>query len=257
MNKMNLIIIAIALSLISCITQTENKNSVNNTTPSIIEDTLSADTIIAQYPDISKEHLLGKYQPDKDSLFVNVPQKYCLLRVEYIHKDVIKPFIAMYEAAAKEGVNLGIISAVRTFDVQKWLWNQRYYSSSNPKSVAKYVLNYLAMPGTSRHHWGTDVDMMSTKLNYFETEQGRKSYQWLVDHAAEFGFYQVYTSGRAKGYNEEKWHWSYMQVAKEFQKQYRQKITYDDIFGFNGAETAKELMVIEDYVFGIDSICLE
>ncbi len=138
---------------------------------------------------------MGKFDAAKDSLFVEIPKKYCLLRNEYIHKDVLEHYIAMYEAAALEGVNLGIVSAFRSFDTQKWLWNQRYYTSSNPEKVAKSVLSYLAMPGTSRHHWGTDIDIMSTKLNFFETETGKKAYQWLVDNAANNGFYQVYTAG--------------------------------------------------------------
>lgn len=253
MNKMNFFLLHITLiiSLISC------TGASTNTTKSVSvktsEDSIVADTIIPEYPDIAKEYLLGKFNPQNDTMFVKIPSQYCLLRVEYIHKDVLEPFIAMYEAAAKEGINLGIISAVRTFDTQKWLWNQRYYNSSDPKAVVKSILSYLAMPGTSRHHWGTDIDMMNTKLNFFETEQGKKSYQWLKDHAAEFGFYQVYTAGRPTGYKEEKWHWSYMPVAKEFQKQYREKITYKDISGFNGSETAEDLNVIEDYVFGTDT----
>ncbi len=256
---MNIILfqIAIIISFVSCTNASTKKNVSGSTKIEIAEDTTNTDSIITAYPEIAKEYLLGKYKPEADSLFVKVPQKYCLLRVEYIHKDVLEPYIAMYEAAAKEGVNIGIVSAVRTFDTQKWLWNQRYYSSPNPKTVAKSVLNYLAMPGTSRHHWGTDVDIMNTKLNFFETEQGKKSFKWLQDNAAEFGFYQVYTSGRLTGYKEEKWHWSYLPIAKEFQKQYKEKITYTDITGFNGSDISEEINVIEDYVFGIDSTLLK
>lgn len=221
-----------------------------------ITDSIDTDTIVSRAPVIDKKYLLGKYQPENDSLFVQIPQKYCLMRVEYIHKDVLEPFIAMYDAAAKEGISLGIVSATRNFDTQKWLWNQRYYNSSNPQAVAKSVLSYLSMPGTSRHHWGTDIDVMTTKLNYYETTQGITSYEWLVENAAKYGFYQVYTKGRTKGYNEEKWHWSYMPIAKEFLKQYREQIGYDDLKDFNGCETARELNVIDDYVFGIDSLLL-
>jgi hypothetical protein len=206
--------------------------------------------------DISKEYLLGKIDPAKDSLFVVVPDKYCLIRSEYLHKDVLEPFLAMYEAAAKERIDLKIISAHRTFHVQNWLWNQKYYKSNNPSETARNVLKYTAMPGTSRHHWGTDIDMLSTNLDYFETTEGKKAYNWLLENAPKYGFCQVYTAGRDKGYNEEKWHWSFLPVAKKFQEQYKKKITYSDLSGFNGSETAEELKIIENYVFGISNDCL-
>lgn len=253
-----LINIFILFSICSCSEITKKSEAQNNKNTNIsASDTITQDTVLPDYPDISKEYLLGKINPENDSMFVEIPSKYCIMRKEYIHKDVLEPFIMMYEAAEKDGIRLGIVSAHRTFETQKWLWNQRYYNSSNPAGVAKVVLNYLAMPGTSRHHWGTEVDLMSTKLNFYETSQGESSYQWLIDHAAEFGFYQVYNAGRLYGYNEEKWHWSYMPVAKEFLKQYGEKITYEDISGFNGCETAKELMIIENYVFGIDTLLLK
>lgn len=257
MNKS--ILLGVKLLIIAIIYSCNNANesySSSLTQNNLVESIQSSDSI-KKYPDISKEHLLGKFDPAKDSLFVEIPQKYCLIRKEYIHKDVLNPYIQMYEDAAKDGVKLGIVSATRNFDIQKWLWNQRYYKSSDPKTVVKSVLSYLAMPGTSRHHWGTDIDMMSTKLNYFETAEGKKAYQWLVDNASKYGFYQVYTKNRNIGYNEEKWHWTYLPISKEFQKQFREKIIYDDITGFNGSEIASQLNVIDEYVFGIDSFLLK
>lgn len=252
-----LINIIIFLGLISCTNSSHKQEVLNNNNDTMSVDTILTDSIKANYPDISKEYLLGQINPEKDSLLVVVPSKYCIMRKEYIHHDALEPFIKMYEAAEKDGVRLGIISAFRSFDTQKWLWNQRYYNSANPIAVAKIVLSYLAMPGTSRHHWGTEVDIMNTKLYYYETAEGKTSYQWLIDNAANFGFYQVYCTGREFGYNEEKWHWSYMPVAKEYLIQYGDKISYQDIIGFNGCETAEELKVIESYVFGIDTILLK
>lgn len=256
MNKLKYSIIIILLIAVFSCNRVSSSNE-NNT----IQDTVNQEDIITEniieHPYISKEYLLGMINPVNDSMFVEVPQKYCLMRKEYVHKDVLEPFIAMYEAAAKENVILGIVSAHRSFVTQKWLWNQRYYNSSNPESVAKSVLNYLAMPGTSRHHWGTDIDVLNTKLFYFETEEGKKSYQWMCDNAADFGFYQVYTNDRNTGYNEEKWHWTYLPVSKEYQYNFRKNITYEDLTDFNGCEVAESLNVIDDYVFGINSFLLD
>jgi LAS superfamily LD-carboxypeptidase LdcB len=63
---------------------------------------------------------------------------------------------------------------------------------------------------------------------------GAKEYQWLKENAKKYGVYQVYTSkknGRT-GYNMEKWHWSYIPLAKEYLSYYNLKISYDDITDF-------------------------
>jgi hypothetical protein len=198
--------------------------------------------------DIPVKYLLGKFNPENDSLFVEVPLKYCLIRKEYLHKDVLNHFIEMYEAAIKEGISLKIISAHRTFSVQKWLWEQKIYSSNNNIDVVKNILQYSAMPGTSRHHWGTDIDIISTQLAYFETIEGKKAYNWLLKNASKYGFYQVYNTNNNKGYNEEKWHWSYLKIANNFENQYIEKITYKDFHGFYGHKFAEELNIIENYV---------
>ena len=98
------------------------------------------------------------------------------------------------------------------------------------------------MPTTSRHHWGTDIDLNSLSNSYFEQGKGKKEYEWLIENANKYGFYQVYTSkenGRT-GYNLEKWHWSYLPLASEYLKFYNANITYKDISGFKGSEYSEE-----------------
>ncbi|MDD3741744.1 MAG: D-alanyl-D-alanine carboxypeptidase family protein, partial [Bacteroidales bacterium] len=112
-----LINILIILSICSCSDISKKAEVQNNkNTNIIVVDTVAKDSIVPEYPNISKEYLLGKINPEQDSMFVEVPSKYCIMRKEYIHKDVLEPFIAMYEAAEKDGVRLGIISAFRSFD---------------------------------------------------------------------------------------------------------------------------------------------
>jgi len=72
--------------------------------------------------------------------------------------------------------------------------------------------------GTSRHHWGTDIDLNSFNNKYFESGKGKKIYDWLTSNASSFGFCQPYTpkgDHRPHGYNEEKWHWSYQPVSQD------------------------------------------
>jgi LAS superfamily LD-carboxypeptidase LdcB len=167
----------------------------------------------------------------------------------------------MHAAAAKAGVALQIISATRNFEYQKGIWEkkwlrEKYKGMTDLEKVAD-IMKYSSMPGTSRHHWGTDVDFNSVELSFWQSGPGQKMYNWLVANASTFGFYQTYTnksSGRS-GYEEEKWHWSYLPLAKEMHRQYLSHITYTDLKGFNGCAAAEELRVFDKYVNGIDSIC--
>jgi LAS superfamily LD-carboxypeptidase LdcB len=129
---------------------------------------------------------------------------------------------------------------------------------SNPKKRTEKILNYSSMPGTSRHHWGTDIDINNKSPDYWNTEKGMKEYSWLSTHAKEFGFCQTYNTkeaDRATGYNTEKWHWSYTPLAKNLLIQYEETVNYSDITGFPGSKTAEELNIIEDYVSSINPEC--
>jgi LAS superfamily LD-carboxypeptidase LdcB len=131
-------------------------------------------------------------------------------------------------------------------------------SVADPAERARIILKYSSMPGTSRHHWGTDVDLNSIDPKYFETANGKKIYEWLSAHASEYGFCQPYNAKgnkRPAGYEEEKWHWSYMPLAKQCLNAYKAKVTYADFKGFLGYETAEKLKVIENYVMGINPDC--
>jgi LAS superfamily LD-carboxypeptidase LdcB len=115
------------------------------------------------------------------------------------------------------------------------------------------------MPGTSRHHWGTDIDLNDLDNFTFEQGPGKKVYDWMQKHAAEYGFCQPYTvkgKDRPNGYNEEKWHWSYVPVAQHLTRLAAQRLQDDMIGGFQGAETAKGIGIVEKYVLGINKECL-
>ena len=129
----------------------------------------------------------------------------------------------------------------------------------DPKARAIKILRWSSMPSTSRHHWGTDIDLNNLEPEYFESGQGLKEYDWLVAHAHEYGFCQVYSemgSARPFGYQEEKWHWSYLPISKELTNAYAKKISDNDINGFMGAESAALIEVVKKYVLGINSDCL-
>lgn len=213
-----------------------------------------------------KDYLLGKFDPTTHSQFVKLQDEHTRgsARGAYLRKETYEAFIKMSEAARKDGVKLVIISATRNFEAQKRIWENKWNGKvpvegkdlttvKDPNERARLILLYSSMPATSRHHWGTDMDLNSLENSFFESGDGLKTYQWLTAHAAEYGFCQPYTSktnGRT-GYEEEKWHWSYLPLSGELLKLYKTKIKYTDIKGFTGSEVAKSLQVITHYVAGV------
>ena len=207
----------------------------------------------------TKDFLLGKIHFEKDANFVQIPPQYTVLRNpnNFIQKKTLEAFLKMWEAALKDGVKLTATSASRNFWVQRYIWEQKWQSSNVPAGAdrARSILRYNSMCGTSRHHWGTELDLNSPKLTYWNTPDGIKTYKWLCENAHKFGFYQPYSAKgpglREHGYNEEKWHWSYFPLASVYTQKYRETITAEDLKGFLGDKFVSELNVIEHYVVGI------
>lgn len=79
------------------------------------------------------------------------------------------------------------------------------------------ILQASAAPGLSRHHWGTDVDILGLNPALF-VEGGilHGDWQWLDDHALDYGFFQTYRddSGDRIAHMEERWHWSYYPIGQ-------------------------------------------
>lgn len=204
-----------------------------------------------------KKYLMGKFLPKNDTNFILIPSKYSSKADAYMRKEAYYDFIQMHAAAAKEGIALTIVSATRNFDAQKGIWEGKWardrYKTLPDTSKSRDILLFSSMPGTSRHHWGTDIDLNSVSPEFFKSGQGKKIYDWLHLNAPRFGYYQTYTnksSGRT-GYEEEAWHWTYLPISQELLNKYVGLIRYDDFQGFKGAQTAEELDVIRYYVQGI------
>ena len=217
-------------------------------------------------------YLMGKFDPAAKEDFAPVPAEYNIGGYKmYLRKETLTAFLKMQKAAQKDGADLKIASATRNFDYQKDIWNKKWtgftlvegkdLSKSLPNEIKRFkkILEYSAVPGTSRHHWGTDIDINNANLPYFETIQGKEVYDWLVKNAPDFGFCQTYTSKdnfRPTGYNEEKWHWSYLPLAKEFTEEYKNLIKNENLKEFEGDEYATDFDLINDYVLAINPECL-
>jgi LAS superfamily LD-carboxypeptidase LdcB len=216
----------------------------------------------------TKNELMGKVSPAKNTHFIKISTKYTTKSNIYLRKQCYESYKKMYDAAQKEGLKLNIISAFRSFYHQKSIWEAKWTGkrkvggkdlSKTTADIflrAKTILKYSSMPGSSRHHWGTDIDMYSLENSNFEKGTGLKIYKWLKAHASEYGFHQVYTAGRPFGYNEEKWHWSYLPIAKPMLEAFKKQISIEDFNSFKGSQTADSLQIIKHYVLGINEVCL-
>ncbi len=246
--------------------------------PPLAEDLPSVDTVEIAEPveppqsEFSIEYLMGKFDPAKHPDFVVVDKKYADGEGYYLRNDTYDSFQKMWEAAQADGITLTIVSATRNFYRQKQIWEAKWTGQrkiengtnaaqkyKDAKTRALKILEYSSMPGTSRHHWGTDIDLNDLDNYTFEQGPGKKVYDWMQKHAAEYGFCQPYTTkgkDRPNGYNEEKWHWSYIPVAQHLTQLAAQRLQDEAIGGFQGAETAKDIGIVEKYVLGINKECL-
>jgi LAS superfamily LD-carboxypeptidase LdcB len=246
-----------------------NSNLINNKNLPRVEakESVPGDSIFCSLPKpllpndtLLIKYLLGKIDYTKDPYFTSVSTEHCT-KPTYLHKETYKKFKEMFTAAKKDGVILKIISGTRNFNEQKGIWERKWATNIKTMdsiSAAKKILLYSSMPTTSRHHWGTDMDINSLENGYFESGQGLKEYNWLKKNASKYGFCQVYTDKKTvarDGYQLEKWHWSYIPLASQYLKKYNELINYSLIKGFQASNLAAKLRSIEDYVNGIDKKC--
>lgn len=235
--------------------------------------TLFTSSVKQDYPMIAKdssfpiEYLTGKFDPAHHPDFERIPAALCDKKNLFLRKDALRAFEKMWHEARRHGIKLVIRSATRNFDNQKAIWEAKWTGNRllssgenarltfpDPQTRALEILKFSSMPGTSRHHWGTDIDLNAFTNAYFEKGEGLALFNWLTEHAHKFGFYRPYTlksQERPTGYEEEKWHWSYFPVADALLMAAKDNLKNEHISGFKGSETATKIDIIEKYVLGV------
>ena len=209
---------------------------------------------------IEKNILLGKFDYKKDSNFSIVSSKYSSKTI-YLRNEVLLKFDQMYNAALKDGIKLVIISGTRSFNHQKYIWDRKWAKNilkMDSISAVKEIMKYSSMPSTSRHHWGTDIDLNNLENSYFEIGEGKKIFDWLVENASKYGFHMTYDNQeetKRTGYKMEKWHWSYMPISEQFLIQFNKYINCENISSFKGSKFAchPNVDVIKNFVNGINT----
>jgi LAS superfamily LD-carboxypeptidase LdcB len=162
-----------------------------------------------------------------------------------VHAGIVEPFLELKNAAAASGFDVAILSGFRSFERQLSIWNRKASgqlavldSDARPLEVTRLsddelvfaILRWSALPGASRHHWGTDIDIYdaAAKPESYEVElipaevmpggMFGALHLWLDERIAStsaFGFYRPYDVDRG-GVAPERWHLSYAPLASEF-----------------------------------------
>jgi LAS superfamily LD-carboxypeptidase LdcB len=156
-----------------------------------------------------------------------------------LHAEAVTSFLAMRDDAAAAGIDLVAASSFRDFDRQVLLWNRKWSGEQSmldrrgqvidPATLddarrVDAILCWSAIPGGSRHHWGSDVDVIDAAAmpegyavqlvpaEYAADGVFARLGGWLDANMARFGFYRPYGSVGC-GAGVEPWHLSYWPVS--------------------------------------------
>lgn len=150
-------------------------------------------------------------------------------------------FLAMQQAAKTAGLTLQPASSFRDFARQQRIWNEKFrgqrplldskshlldHQQLTIAARCEAILHWSALPGASRHHWGSDVDVYdpeclptgkNLQLEPWEYQEGGYFHAltlWLTQHMADFGFYRPFTDPH-HGVAIEPWHLSYRPISQQ------------------------------------------
>ena len=169
-----------------------------------------------------------------------------------LHAQAVIPFLNLRKAAGEEGIDLTPLSSFRDFDRQLAIWNAKFSgerpmldAAGNPINAAglaarervEAILLWSALPGASRHHWGTELDLIDGNANAdgFKDKLTREAFaptgpfghldRWLEAHAARFGFFRPYRGVRS-GVQPEPWHFSFAPVAEKARRRLSKSVLH-------------------------------
>lgn len=195
---------------------------------------------------VSEKMLTGRY-PNPENL---------------LQKEVLEAFEIMKSEAAKDGIHLKTVSGYRSFKRQNQIWNYKYkkYAATGlgPNAIFDSITTYSAVPGTSRHHWGTEIDVIDGSKIYTGDALIAPNFhgngpfcalnEWMEKNSSRFGFELVYTLDHNRtGFNYEPWHYSYVPLSRKRYHNYLQNIKLTSFLkkrNINGIDKIDEQQII-------------
>ena len=224
----------LALTLAAC---SQEKPATSETQTSTEEKTVQEGTVGSKSQEASKKKaevvnkgdyysVQGKYDE------IIIANKHYPLSKDYnpgenptAKAELLKLIVAMQEAGFPISDHY---SGFRSYETQTQLYQD--YVNKDGKAEAD---RYSARPGYSEHQTGLAFDLIGTDGDLVTEE---KAAQWLLDHAADYGFVVRYLKGKEKetGYMAEEWHLRY--VGKEAKDIAASGLSLEEYYGFEGGD---------------------
>lgn len=153
-----------------------------------------------------------------------------------LERETYNAFIKMKDAAEKDGIKIKIVSGFRDFYRQQTIWNNKYkkfteeFLLDGPSAIQE-IIRFSTIPGTSRHHWGTEIDVIDENFKNEKNLLIAKKYEkggifnslkkWMDKNSEKFGFYIVYDDNdKRPGFEYEPWHYTYKPVSDSYQTEF-------------------------------------
>lgn len=213
-----------------------------------------------QDQEFSTEELMGKAELELFGEGIN------------LREQAYEAFLKMKKAAYTAGFDIKMISSFRSFDRQKAIFERKFIRFTEeglkPMEAIEKIVEYSTIPGTSRHHWGTDIDIIdgypksSGDVLVPEKFEGEGPFapfkKWLDENSEKFGYYLVYTDNYfRRGFKYEPWHYSYAPLSIPMLKQFRKRnifrlIQNEDFEGCEHFTTAFLKGYIHDNILDIN-----
>ena len=146
----------------------------------------------------------------------------------FLQAEAMKAFKGLQQSAVKNGFNLQPASSFRDFERQQLIWNGKFNGerkvhddAGNPLDLAllddwqkaQAILRWSALPGGSRHHWGTEIDIFDPDL--LPQGQSLQLSEFLTENLPHFDFALPFISQpEGKKIGREPWHISYLPLAE-------------------------------------------
>ncbi len=156
-----------------------------------------------------------------------------------LRKEAHDSFLAMKKAAYSDGIDIKIVSSYRNFYRQEAIFERKYITYTEedgmkPIDAIDKIIEYSTIPGTSRHHWGTDIDIVDGYRKVegdvlvpskFEAGGPYEDFKkWMDGNSKKFDYHIVYTDDpKRKGFKYEPWHYSYAPISIPMLTAFRQK----------------------------------
>lgn len=195
---------------------------------------------------LTLEQLTGKSR----SHLVNLPCPHS--PNHFLQPQAVRAFQSLQKSAVENGFNLQPASSFRDFQRQQLIWNGKFNGERkvhNDEGIAldltalsdwdkiQAILRWSAMPGASRHHWGTEIDFFDPdllpqnqglQLEPWEYEQGGYFFelsQWLQENLHRFDFSLPFLNGeKTVRIGREPWHISYLPLAEKARSQFNAEL---------------------------------